>query len=105
MWVFGPRNPLFQEMGIRGPVWGRGNCKERGEPGMFKEFCWDVPDLRFSTSLMGSLAKADLEAKFWLQTHWGSAISNRAILLRFDIVAIAILRFGQMSPAPLGVFK
>ena len=25
MGVFGPRNPLFQEMGIRGPVWGRGN--------------------------------------------------------------------------------
>ena len=22
---FGPRNPLFQEMGIRAPVWGRGN--------------------------------------------------------------------------------
>ena len=26
MGVFGPRNPLFQEMGIRGSVWGRGNC-------------------------------------------------------------------------------
>ena len=24
MGVFGPRNPLFQEMGIRAPVWGRG---------------------------------------------------------------------------------
>ena len=29
MGVFGPRNPLFQEMGIRGPVWGRGNPKAR----------------------------------------------------------------------------
>ena len=25
MGVFGPRNPLFQEMGIRAPVWGQGN--------------------------------------------------------------------------------
>ena len=27
---FGPRNPLFQEMGIRAPVWGRGNAKLSG---------------------------------------------------------------------------
>ena len=31
MGVFGPRNPLFQEMGIRGPVWGRGNPNPRVE--------------------------------------------------------------------------
>ena len=31
MGVFGPRNPLFQEMGIRGPVWGRGNPNSRGD--------------------------------------------------------------------------
>ena len=29
MGVFGPRNPLFQEMGMRGPVWGRGNAKSK----------------------------------------------------------------------------
>ena len=28
---FGPRNPLFQEMGIRGPVWGRENPKARSK--------------------------------------------------------------------------
>ena len=27
MGVFGPRNPLFQEIGIRAPVWGQGNPK------------------------------------------------------------------------------
>ena len=27
MGVFGPRNPLFQEMEIRAPVWGQGNPK------------------------------------------------------------------------------
>ena len=30
--ILGPRNPLFQEMGIRGPVWGRGNRNVRDFP-------------------------------------------------------------------------
>ena len=29
MGVFGPRNPLFQEMAIRAPVWGRENPNGR----------------------------------------------------------------------------
>ena len=29
MGAFGPRNPLSQEMGIRAPVWGRGNPKSK----------------------------------------------------------------------------
>ena len=31
MGVFGPRNPLFQKMGIWGPVWGWGNPKPRAK--------------------------------------------------------------------------
>ena len=35
MGVSGPRNPLFQEMGIRAPVWGRGNPNTWEIGGMF----------------------------------------------------------------------
>ena len=31
--LFGPRNPLFQEMGIRGPVWGWGNPNSSSQSG------------------------------------------------------------------------
>ena len=44
MGVFGPRNPLFQEMGIRAPVWGRGNrnfcCINLG--GFCRGFSWRI---------------------------------------------------------------
>ena len=38
MGVFGPRNPLFQEMGIRAAVWDRGNPKPRRQKYAFREY-------------------------------------------------------------------
>ena len=72
MGVFGPRNPLFQEMGIRGSVWGWGNPK----PGRFSPLgevqFEDWPD----QTLLRSGPKRFLEGVFYRMFSSSSSSSS-----------------------------
>ena len=47
MGVFGPRNPLFQKMAVRGPVWGRGIASQKTMSTHVPAFCWDFLETSF----------------------------------------------------------
>ena len=79
MGVFGPRNPLFQKMGIRAPVWGRGKFNERvsgfrplrksrelsGKPGKFPGNLWNALKIHSERSSGKSSGNQASSRKFW----------------------------------------